>query len=527
MRKRIFKLVNQAEEGDYASRFYDVFIVIIALLSLVPMMFRYERQPDSVVYFLKMLDIVTAYILIMDYTFRWMTHDYKTGKGRKALFYYPITPMAIIDLLAILPTLGVVPQTLRFLRILRIVKVFRYSRNLVVLTNACYREYKTLLSIGAAALVYVFTVALIVFMCEPEVFEHGFFDAVCWAATSLTTVTFSDERPIGDVGKAISIASSFVALLIVALPAGVITGAYLGEMQKTKEDNTGYFAMVGPAKVRLKDRKRNAMKNRNMEKVNRYAIIILSSIALSAICYFVLSSLGSPVWLVEIGIAMAAFLLEPAAGIVVALVAGAVTSLVVGDPGAILYTTGYVMYALAFGLLFGRDKKFLGTRLLLTLIMLVFGCAFFNAMVAGLLSNWEMTPDALQSTLGVLPMIDAGIDKNIAMAIGFGLDAFAEAICIVFIFSILVKVFGVRAGASEEERARAEELALQEALKEGKIAEEQARVIALETMEKEYRKLTKQHDEIESEIAVLKRQIDEVHAFVALGDESGAKAAEA
>ena len=243
MRLRLFQIVGPAHSWDYASRVYDVFIVLIALLSIVPLLFHQANLSAEWDSMLNMLDICTVYILLMDYVFRWCTHDLKTNKGWTAFVIYPFTPMAIIDLLSILPSLGVLPSAFLFLRVLRVVKVFRYSRNLIVVTNACMREARTLFSVFMAVVVYMFTVALIVYTSEPEAFTN-YFDAVCWACTSMTSVSFSDARPSGYLGRTLSIASSLVALLVVALPAGVITGSYINEVHDSRKTGSAYFTMT-------------------------------------------------------------------------------------------------------------------------------------------------------------------------------------------------------------------------------------------------------------------------------------------
>ena len=205
MRQRIFQIVGPAREGDIASRAYDFFVVFVAILSLVPMLFDYSKLDPFWIGFLEDLDVVTAYILIVDYVFRWMTHDFRSGKGWKSFLYYPITPIAVIDILAILPSLGIVSDSFLFFRLFRIIKVFRYSKNLVIITNACSREAKTLGSVFLAAVVYILTVALVVYTSEPQAFVN-FFDAICWAATQITTVSFSDSRP-----------ESYIAVVLLSL----------------------------------------------------------------------------------------------------------------------------------------------------------------------------------------------------------------------------------------------------------------------------------------------------------------------
>lgn len=43
VRQRIFQIVSPAREGDIASRAYDFFVVFVAILSLIPMLFNYSK----------------------------------------------------------------------------------------------------------------------------------------------------------------------------------------------------------------------------------------------------------------------------------------------------------------------------------------------------------------------------------------------------------------------------------------------------------------------------------------------------
>lgn len=84
------------------SKLYNFMICGVATLSIVPLMFKQTNQ------ILEMIDLVTVYILFMDYILRWIVADYtmKKTKGVWAFIVYPFTPLAILDLASILPSLG-------------------------------------------------------------------------------------------------------------------------------------------------------------------------------------------------------------------------------------------------------------------------------------------------------------------------------------------------------------------------------------------------------------------------------------
>jgi voltage-gated potassium channel len=152
--------------------------------------------------------------------------------------------MAIIDLLSILPGLGIINKSLKLLRltrllkVTRILKVFRYSNRIAMFIRVLNKERHVLCSVLIMAVLYIFITALIMFNAEPHVNPstgqetfHSFFDALYWATVTLTTVGYGDLCPVTNLGRMVSMLSSIFGVAIIALPSGVITASYLDELR--------------------------------------------------------------------------------------------------------------------------------------------------------------------------------------------------------------------------------------------------------------------------------------------------------
>ena len=63
-----------------------------------------------------------------------------------------------------------------------------------------------------------------------------FFDAIYWAMVTLTTVGYGDIYPSSDLGRVVSMVSSFVGIAIVALPTGIITAGFMSELSEEKDE---------------------------------------------------------------------------------------------------------------------------------------------------------------------------------------------------------------------------------------------------------------------------------------------------
>ncbi|MEG2982605.1 MAG: ion transporter [Raoultibacter sp.] len=437
MRKRIFEIVQRAQPGDEASRIYDLFIVVVAFLSIAPLMFK-ETFPA-----LEMLDVVTVYILFLDYILRWFTHDLRTGKtGWKAFLAYPFTPLAIIDLLAILPSLGILPESFRFLRVLRVTKVFRYSKNLTIVANVFASERKTLLSVLIVALMYIFISGLMMFTNEPETFGN-FFDALYWATTALTTVGYGDVYPHTELGKGISMVSSLFGIAIIALPAGIITGGFLEQIRRSQEDKVTYFrhAQRGSFKAMPRVGYKNARDYiAARPKGVYYAKMMALCVVLDIGLYHMASFFSLPAWLDTTGTALAAFILEPAAGLLVGYVNNLYLAIIQANAGALLYYVLSAIVALVYGILFARGKKVTGKQLALAVFYLVVVCAALSTLLAYALAGGVPTSAAEQASWGFLQglgmpalpacflalLLDRVVDSLAVFALVFALSRFIK-----------------------------------------------------------------------------------------------------
>lgn len=247
LREKIREMIEPRNDNA-VSRIYDWVMLGAIVIGLLPLMFR--SQPRLFGYF----DMVSGFCFIADYILRWVTADISYKRNNFVSFLiYPFTPMAIIDLLSILPTLNLLSPTFkvvrisRLLKILRIIKVIRYYEPLEIILTVVRRQSKILWTVFSLALFYIFITALIMFNAEqdinPETGQYlfdNFFDAFYWAACTLTTVGYGDLYPISDTGRIISIISSMLGIAIIALPSGIVTAGYLDELKSRKSKERGY-----------------------------------------------------------------------------------------------------------------------------------------------------------------------------------------------------------------------------------------------------------------------------------------------
>ena len=238
MRKKLYQILEPAQDNIF-SKIYDLFMMTVIIVSITPLVFKETNEVFNI------LEYITVSIFLLDYLLRWIIADLKLNKSVLSFFVYPITPMAIIDLISILPTLTVLNsgfKLLKLFRLLRALKVFRtfkflrYSKSFEIIIDVFKKQKRVLISVATMAIAYVLVSALVIYNVEPESFGN-FFDAIYWATVSLTTVGYGDIYPVTTIGRIVTMISSVFGIAIIALPSGVITAGYLSEVNKEKQND--------------------------------------------------------------------------------------------------------------------------------------------------------------------------------------------------------------------------------------------------------------------------------------------------
>ena len=214
-----------------------VFSIIIVIIETEPSIYS-----DNVIFF-SIINTILALVFLLEYLSRVLAAgenpEYSGAAGR---LKYATTFAAIIDLAANLPfLLGIGGSDTFLLRVLRLLRIFalaklgRFSVALRQLRDAVVaRSYELLISLGFAfAVLFASSTAmyLIEGPAQPEAFG-SIPRALWWSITTLTTVGYGDVYPITALGKLCVGATAFAAIIIIAMPTGVMAAAFSDAFQR-------------------------------------------------------------------------------------------------------------------------------------------------------------------------------------------------------------------------------------------------------------------------------------------------------
>jgi voltage-gated potassium channel len=149
----------------------------------------------------------------VEYLFRWAA-----AENRRR---YPFTPLALVDMAAVAPSLVGLAINLRSLKLLRILpllwmlKLYRYNRALETVIRGFHHVRRELAVIGfVAAMVLLFSAVAMHELerqAQPEKFGR-LSNAIWWSFVTLTTVGYGDLYPVTAAGRAVAMVTMLVGI---------------------------------------------------------------------------------------------------------------------------------------------------------------------------------------------------------------------------------------------------------------------------------------------------------------------------
>jgi voltage-gated potassium channel len=256
---RIFEIIEKADTKDRASFIFDSMIIFLIVLNVTSIILESFSELYSVytVHF-RVFEIFSVMVFTIEYILRIWTSDilYKNENITRitAIKRYLLSPMAVIDLVAILPFYlpFIVRLDLRFLRMLRVTRFLRmfkfnrYSQSFSLIGKVLSNKKETLVATILITFFLVVMSSIMMFYAEGHVQEEAFPNIVLtfrWAIATLTTIGYGDVYPVTGIGKLLASVIALLGIGIVAIPTGIISTGFMEVLQK-KEENEGNICLV-------------------------------------------------------------------------------------------------------------------------------------------------------------------------------------------------------------------------------------------------------------------------------------------
>lgn len=252
VKQRLYTVMEDINDTSRESRLFTY--AMTALIGLNVLAIILETVPElQAAYgaFFMAFEVFSIGVFTVEYLLRvWSitaSPDYShpiSGRLR-----YALTPMAMIDFLAIAPFflafifpihLGVT-RILRFVRLMRLLKLTRYATPLQTLGTVLRERRDQLLICLFIVLILLLFSASAVYMVEnpaqPEVFT-SIPAAMWWGVATLTTVGYGDVYPITGLGRVLGGIIAILGVGMFALPAGILASGFAEELERQQKKET-------------------------------------------------------------------------------------------------------------------------------------------------------------------------------------------------------------------------------------------------------------------------------------------------
>ncbi|MDD4913759.1 MAG: NAD-binding protein [Methylococcales bacterium] len=257
-KKAVFDLLEN-QRSPWKS-YFDMFMIGLIVLSIVFLIYDVQHDTGAVGDYFEHTVLV---VFVCEYLLRlWIysdTHIIILQEHERAQYLnirfsilnalwkaivkkleYIVSPFAIIDLLAILPSYRPL-RILRIFLIFRLFKLFRYSNSAKLFSDILSSKRFELLTLLVFTCLLIFIASVSIYLFENSVPDgkiNNLFDAFYWAVVTMTTVGYGDIVPYTTAGRLVAIILIFTSLGILAFFTSILIAAFNEKMPVLRENRT-------------------------------------------------------------------------------------------------------------------------------------------------------------------------------------------------------------------------------------------------------------------------------------------------
>lgn len=257
IRSHVDRILAPPKPGDRASQAFNTFMLTLIFGNIVAIILETEKSIYSAAHgFFRQFEIISVIVFTTEYLLRlWScTSDKRFARPILGRIKYILTPMALIDLLAVLPFFLTSHIDLRFVRglrlfrLFRIAKIGRYSEALHTMGAVIRSKKEELIAALSLLLMLLVFSSSLMYFAEHESNPNQFPSipaSMWWSIVTLTTVGYGDICPITILGKVLAGVIAVCGVCMLALPTGLMGAAFVEEMLKKKRRFTGTCPRCG------------------------------------------------------------------------------------------------------------------------------------------------------------------------------------------------------------------------------------------------------------------------------------------
>ena len=259
-RKRFFYNILENDKNKY-KKYIDIFMAILIFISVGVLIREVKHHVDDHLMFFS--NYVISFIFLIEYLLRlWVNssvskiivaraeHDtflhrevnlYKAFKEvLRVKLAYMLSPMALIDLFAILPFYHEL-RLLRLFILFRVFKLFRYAKSFQTLSSVLATKKFEFLTLGIFAAIVIFISSVLIYVMEgnnPDSPIETLFEAIYWSIVTISTVGYGDMVPVTHEGRFVALLVITAGISVLAFTTSLFVSAFTEKLDEIREIKT-------------------------------------------------------------------------------------------------------------------------------------------------------------------------------------------------------------------------------------------------------------------------------------------------
>jgi voltage-gated potassium channel len=249
LRRKAYLILEDSNHKTFISNFINSCLILLIFVNVTATIF--ESEPglhEKYFFYFLTLEISSLALFMVEYIVRlWCcveVHNPKRLSNAHLRMNYFRSPIAIIDLIAILPSLmalffSIDLRVLRLFRVLRLLKLTHYFKGFNIFITVLGKELKSMFAALMLMLFLIIIAASLMHTFEGDIQPEEFgsiLSSFWWAVVTMTTVGYGDVIPATVSGKVIATFIMLTGVALVALPAGMLAARFTEEIRERKKE---------------------------------------------------------------------------------------------------------------------------------------------------------------------------------------------------------------------------------------------------------------------------------------------------
>ena len=245
IRRHLYALVETGYQGYTPGRAFDIALVAVILVSITATaMATVPETSEAWLRVYRAVEWTAVAIFTVEYLVRaWVAVEDPHAPAERPWAWrlrYLVTPLALVDLVAILPSyleliFGTAWEFTLVLRVLRLFKLLRFTGEFDTIFAVLRSERRPLIATFCVIAVILLLISTMAYVAEHDAQPDKFGSipaAFYWGIVTLATVGYGDIAPVTPLGRATGALGAVLGILTFAMPAGIIASGFIEELRR-------------------------------------------------------------------------------------------------------------------------------------------------------------------------------------------------------------------------------------------------------------------------------------------------------